>query len=140
MRRARRAGSRSQYPRRHSPGYRIWGFRDSLHEYSTVNYTKDIDDCANCHTGGGADEANWNTVPTREACGSCHDDVDFDTGANHPSPGTAQPTRATAARAPADEPGGTRPDRPRELVSAGLDRCPAGGAFRRLSPVALAGR
>jgi OmcA/MtrC family decaheme c-type cytochrome len=64
-------------------GYRIWGFRDTLHDYSTVNFTKDIDDCANCHTGGGVDVDNWNTVPTREACGSCHDTVNFDTGENH---------------------------------------------------------
>lgn len=64
-------------------GYRIWGFRNALHDYSTVTFTKDIDDCTTCHAGGGLDESNWNTVPTRTACGSCHDNVNFDTGANH---------------------------------------------------------
>jgi OmcA/MtrC family decaheme c-type cytochrome len=64
-------------------GYKIWGFRDSLHDYSDVNFTKEADDCTGCHTGGGADEGNWSSVPTQEACGSCHDDVNFDTGANH---------------------------------------------------------
>ena len=73
-------------------GYKIWGFRNSLHDYSTVNFTKDLDNCTVCHTGGGTDEANWANVPTREACGSCHDDVNFDTGLNHangivPGPG-----------------------------------------------------
>jgi OmcA/MtrC family decaheme c-type cytochrome len=67
--------------------YIIYGFRGSQHDYSNVQYTKDIDDCTNCHTDGGLDETNWATVPTREACGSCHDDVDFDTGENHGSGG-----------------------------------------------------
>jgi OmcA/MtrC family decaheme c-type cytochrome len=70
--------------------YQIIGFRGSVHDYSFVNFTKDIDDCAVCHQGGGADVANWNTVPNRDACGSCHDHVDFDTGANHPDPGGQQ--------------------------------------------------
>jgi len=64
-------------------GYKIWGFRNRLHDYSNVNFTKESDNCIGCHTGGGADEGNWSTVPTREACGSCHDDVNFDTGENH---------------------------------------------------------
>jgi OmcA/MtrC family decaheme c-type cytochrome len=71
-------------------GYRIWGFGNSLHDYSTVAFTKDIDDCTVCHTGGGVDEGNWSTVPSREVCGSCHDDVNFDTGANHGQGGVQQ--------------------------------------------------
>jgi OmcA/MtrC family decaheme c-type cytochrome len=51
--------------------------------YSNVMFTKDIDDCEVCHSGGGANENNWSSVPNRTACGSCHDDVNFDTGANH---------------------------------------------------------
>jgi OmcA/MtrC family decaheme c-type cytochrome len=55
------------------------GFSD----YSNVHFTKDLDDCATCHTGAGADVDNWKEVPNRVACGSCHDDVNFDTGENH---------------------------------------------------------
>lgn len=64
-------------------GFKIWGYRNSLHDYSTVNFTAERDDCTFCHTGAGADVDNWSEVPTREACGACHDDVDFTTGANH---------------------------------------------------------
>jgi len=63
--------------------YQIIGYRNSVHDYSTVEFTKDIDNCTNCHTGGGVDESNWNTVPSMEACQSCHDDVNVATGANH---------------------------------------------------------
>jgi OmcA/MtrC family decaheme c-type cytochrome len=62
------------------------GFR----EYSDVHFTKDLDDCAVCHTGGGVDVDNWKNVPYRESCGSCHDDVNFDTGVNHGA-GAVQP-------------------------------------------------
>jgi len=59
--------------------------------YSDVGFTNDLDDCASCHTGGGVDEDNWKTQPNQVACGSCHDDVDFMTGANHGT-GGVQPT------------------------------------------------
>ncbi len=66
-------------------GYKIWGFRDSLHDYSEVNFTKELGDCTVCHTGGGADEDAWYNIATREACGACHDDVNFDVaGEGHP--------------------------------------------------------
>ncbi len=51
--------------------------------YSDVRYTRDVDNCLSCHGGGGADEDNWKNEPNRTSCGSCHDDVDFDTGAGH---------------------------------------------------------
>lgn len=51
--------------------------------FENVQFTKDDDNCLACHGGGGVDEANWQTVPNRRACGSCHDDVNFDTGENH---------------------------------------------------------
>ena len=63
--------------------YGIYGFRNSLHDYSNVNFTAGLDDCTICHTGEGEDVANWSGVPTIEACGSCHDDVDFVAGTNH---------------------------------------------------------
>ncbi|MBW2420699.1 MAG: OmcA/MtrC family decaheme c-type cytochrome [Deltaproteobacteria bacterium] len=59
------------------------GFRD----WSHVRFTRDADNCTSCHTGGGEDETNWSMEPNRTSCGSCHDDVNFDTGANHGSGG-----------------------------------------------------
>jgi OmcA/MtrC family decaheme c-type cytochrome len=61
--------------------YAIWGFENTKHDYSDVVYPQDIRNCTKCHDG--ADGDNWKEAPTREACGSCHDDVDFETGANH---------------------------------------------------------
>ncbi len=63
--------------------YMIYGFRNSVHDYSTVGFTAELDNCTFCHNGAGADVESWAEVPTREACGSCHDEVNFDTGLNH---------------------------------------------------------
>lgn len=68
--------------------YLIYGYGDSLHDYSHLAYPQDIRNCTNCHAGtgtgtGSVDDIlttngdNWNEVPTQAACGSCHDDVDF---------------------------------------------------------------
>jgi OmcA/MtrC family decaheme c-type cytochrome len=81
--------------------YQIWGFGDSINDYSTVQYPQDLRNCANCHEG--TDAANkpdqgfsWYTRPTRATCGSCHDDIDWTTGANHPA--GAQADDQTCAR------------------------------------------
>jgi OmcA/MtrC family decaheme c-type cytochrome len=70
--------------------YAIYGFRNSKHDYSGLLYPQDIRNCQNCHVGTGTTNDfytraaltnqgdNWNEFPTRQACGSCHDDVDFD--------------------------------------------------------------
>jgi len=66
--------------------YVIWGHNESKHDYSTVIYPQDIRNCIKCHDGSDSqtpDGDNWKTVPTMQACGSCHDDVDFATGENH---------------------------------------------------------
>jgi OmcA/MtrC family decaheme c-type cytochrome len=71
--------------------YTIWGFRDSEHDYSTVVYPQDQRNCTKCHSAekaGTPQGDNWKLQPTREACGGCHDDVDFD---NHPTSGAARP-------------------------------------------------
>ena len=49
-----------------------------------VTYPQDIKNCVNCHKGVEGD--NWKTKPSRIACGSCHNDVNFATGANHNGP------------------------------------------------------
>ncbi|MEO8033530.1 MAG: OmcA/MtrC family decaheme c-type cytochrome [Acidobacteriota bacterium] len=70
--------------------YQIIGFSQSLNDYSTVALPQDIRNCANCHEGTnaankGAQATVWLTNPGRDACGSCHDDVNWVTGANHPA-------------------------------------------------------
>jgi hypothetical protein len=52
-----------------------------LGDFSEVTYPQHIYNCSKCHNGPEADLAYSN--PTRSNCGSCHDNVDFATGANH---------------------------------------------------------
>ena len=99
--------------------YQIIGFRQSVHDYSTVEFPADVRRCGTCHTNEIADEgvqeiepaalslatrvhrgrasrpprvahapdenqrSHYLTKPSRRACGSCHDDVNFATGENH---------------------------------------------------------
>jgi len=46
-----------------------------------VNDPGIVRNCALCHQG--PDATRWKTAPSAAACGACHDDVDFTTGANH---------------------------------------------------------
>lgn len=62
--------------------YFIVGFRQSINDYSDVVYPQDDRYCTKCHKDA-ADADNWNSAPSRSACGSCHDDVNFETGENH---------------------------------------------------------
>ena len=61
--------------------YRIW-HRGRWSDFSTVAFPQDTRNCTVCHTGA-AQADNWKTNPSRAVCGSCHDDVNFDTGENH---------------------------------------------------------
>jgi OmcA/MtrC family decaheme c-type cytochrome len=51
--------------------------------YDAVTYPQDPKDCAVCHTGNENMTDAWQTNPTKEACGTCHVDVDFATGVGH---------------------------------------------------------
>jgi OmcA/MtrC family decaheme c-type cytochrome len=86
----------------HAPGVQNIVFND----FSEVTYPQDIRNCTRCHQGTEADNtyANWMNKPTRTACGSCHINVNFDTGVGHV--GGAQATNAicTLCHAPADIP------------------------------------
>ena len=54
------------------------------HDYSAVGLPQDVRNCTKCHDNTKASDAdNWKERPTREACGSCHDDVNFETGEGH---------------------------------------------------------
>ena len=63
--------------------YQIIGFRQSVHDYSDVVHPQDVRNCWNCHSPDAEQGSNWFAFPSRAACGSCHDDIDWETGANH---------------------------------------------------------
>jgi OmcA/MtrC family decaheme c-type cytochrome len=66
--------------------YRIWGRGNTLHDYSEIQFTDDMRACRTCHEEDDADTPQaslWRTQPSIRACGSCHDDVNWQTGANH---------------------------------------------------------
>jgi OmcA/MtrC family decaheme c-type cytochrome len=67
-------------------GYWIIGYMESLNNFNTLLYPQDTRNCTTCHAQNipaATQAANYSTVPTAEACGSCHDTVNFATGANH---------------------------------------------------------
>lgn len=104
--------------------YAIWGFRNIKHDYSGVIYPQDIRNCRGCHDETDASTpqaANWYSVPTVEACGSCHDNVNFATGENHANGVTASNAECTICHAD----GELRADqahRQLELAAAGAFR------------------
>ncbi len=65
--------------------YQIIGFQNSVNDFSAVVDPAMAQRCTVCHsqTTGAAQATAYLTEPTRTTCGSCHDDVNFATGANH---------------------------------------------------------
>lgn len=63
--------------------YIIYGYRNSVNDFSDVVFPQDVRNCTKCH-----DPSNPNTPdahltrdhPTIQACGACHDDIDFAQG------------------------------------------------------------
>jgi OmcA/MtrC family decaheme c-type cytochrome len=55
--------------------YVIWGNSNSKHDYSEVGFPQPIRNCAKCHDGvnpATPQGDNWKSVPSKEACLSCH--------------------------------------------------------------------
>jgi OmcA/MtrC family decaheme c-type cytochrome len=63
--------------------YRIIGFGGNVFDFSTVVIPQDIRNCTTCHAAAATQADNHMTQPSRVACGSCHDNVNFTTGENH---------------------------------------------------------
>ncbi len=53
-------------------------------DFSTVEFPQDVRNCTTCHAAPATQATNYYVYPGRAACASCHDDVDFATGENHP--------------------------------------------------------
>ena len=75
---------------------------NSTHDFSTVVFPQDIRNCEKCHAPSAAalDSTAWMTKPSRAACGSCHDDIDWTTGANHPAGAQADDSACAACHVP----------------------------------------
>lgn len=69
-------------------GLTIWGYGNSKHDYAEVAFPQDLRNCSKCHSDTAAagnpnltaQGDNWKSVPSRLACGSCHDGINFATG------------------------------------------------------------
>ena len=70
-----------------TPGvpYQIAGYMGFISDFSSVVDPADPRRCGVCHsqTTGAAQSMAFVKEPSRAACGACHDDVNFATGANH---------------------------------------------------------
>ncbi len=72
----------------------VENFTDSR-DYSVYEPVADIRNCQACHDAGPAQANAWLNNPSRVACGSCHDLVNFATGENHAN--LAQPDDSQCA-------------------------------------------
>jgi OmcA/MtrC family decaheme c-type cytochrome len=61
-----------------SPGgenYTIWGYNNVKYDYSEIGFPQALQNCAKCHTAQNPSTPqgdNWKSVPSREACLTCH--------------------------------------------------------------------
>jgi OmcA/MtrC family decaheme c-type cytochrome len=67
--------------------YQFVGYMNAISDFSKVVDPAMAQRCEVCHsqTSGAAQATAFMTEPTRVVCGSCHDNVNFVTGANHPA-------------------------------------------------------
>ena len=77
-------------------------------DFSDVAFPADPGDprrCETCHsqTTGAAHATAYLTNPSRAACGACHDDVNFETGANHPGGPQFDDTQCATCHIPQGE-------------------------------------
>ena len=82
--------------------YQIIGFQNSVNDFSAVVDPAMAQRCTVCHsqTTGAAQATAFLTEPTRATCGSCHDDVNFATGANHPAGPQPDDSRCSTCHIP----------------------------------------
>jgi OmcA/MtrC family decaheme c-type cytochrome len=63
--------------------YQIVGFGNAVTDYSHVNLPSEANNCGKCHDTSATQASTNLTMPSRAACGACHDDVNFETGEHH---------------------------------------------------------
>jgi OmcA/MtrC family decaheme c-type cytochrome len=82
--------------------YQIIGFQNAVSDFSDVVFPANVQRCQVCHdqTTGAAQAKNYLTQPSRATCGSCHDDVDFSSGKNHPGGAYTDDSKCSTCHVP----------------------------------------
>jgi OmcA/MtrC family decaheme c-type cytochrome len=82
--------------------YQIIGYQNSVNDFSAVVDPASAQRCTVCHAqnSGAAQATAFLTEPTRVTCGSCHDNVNFATGANHPAGAYPDDTKCSTCHVP----------------------------------------
>ncbi len=83
--------------------YEIIGYRNSVNDYSDVEFPQDTRNCETCHNPDQATQAMHFLNASRAACGSCHDNVNFATGENHVNLPQVSDTMCTQCHIPQGE-------------------------------------
>jgi len=76
-------------------------------DYSAIGNPSPVMACTVCHeterVSGATQADNWTTKLSRETCGSCHDTVNFATGANHAAGPQASDSQCSVCHTPKGE-------------------------------------
>ncbi len=75
---------------------------DTGANFSHTTYPQDIRNCATCHKDA-KQVNNWLLNPTRDTCGSCHDDIDWVKGTNHIAGAQADDKQCASCHQPQGE-------------------------------------
>ncbi|ABK48901.1 decaheme cytochrome c MtrF [Shewanella sp. ANA-3] len=62
-------------------------FPQMIHSKHLTGFPQSISNCQTCHVDNPdlAERQNWHRVPTMEACGACHTQINFPAGQGHPA-------------------------------------------------------
>jgi len=67
-------------------GYKVVGYGGTEYDYSDIIFPQDVRNCQTCHNDSDSNTpqaSNYYETITRTACGTCHDDIDWEAG-DHP--------------------------------------------------------
>jgi OmcA/MtrC family decaheme c-type cytochrome len=97
--------------------YGIFGYRNEFADYSAVKFPQDLRNCTTCHEESDADTpqaSNWRLTVDKATCTSCHDNVNFATGANHGGVAATNDT-CTSCHGPNAQVGNLRVERAHQI-------------------------
>jgi OmcA/MtrC family decaheme c-type cytochrome len=79
--------------------YQLADYQGALQDFSDTTFPRDIRECTTCHQQA-SQAQQFSTCPHDAACGSCHDNVNFTTGQNHPGGPQTDNSQCSSCHAP----------------------------------------